>query len=256
MKVILQKEIASLGDAGEIKRVADGYARNYLMPRKLVIPAHVGSTRALEHQKRMLARKELKRKSSMENFAAQLKEIPNLELSMPAGENRKLFGSVTNRHISEVLASQGFHVDRKKIEINSKIRSLGSYTVPIHLMKGISIPIKVDVVPDEKFLQKEREKQEELEKEKVRQETIEAIKQSNETEEDPLKDSSEESTEELASSIEESETTSTEEIAPSPTEESSALDSSPPSPSENSEEPSLSENSEEPSSKVSEEKDP
>ena len=235
MKVILQKEVASLGDAGEVKKVADGYARNYLIPRKLVIPARVGSTRALEHQKRMLARKEIKRKSAMESLSTQLKEIPSLELPMPTGENRKLFGSVTNRHISEILASQGFAIDRKKIEISNKIRSLGVYTIPVHLMNGLSIPIKVNVVPDEKSLQRERAKEEELEKERLRKEEREA-KKAERTQKDSPEASPQEPpvdlTGEAPPSIEETEATSEKEAASPSTEAATPPETSEISPSE------------------------
>ncbi|TFH40574.1 MAG: 50S ribosomal protein L9 [Chrysiogenales bacterium] len=144
MKVILQKDVPNLGDAGDIKDVANGYARNYLLPRKLVIVADESSKKVMEHQSRLIKVKKEKRKKLSEKIAGGLTGI---ELKIPAqvGEEGKLFGSVTAMDISKALKDKGFDIDKRKILIENPIKQTGEYAVKIKLDEGQSPEIRVIV---------------------------------------------------------------------------------------------------------------
>lgn len=147
MKVILQKDVPALGDAGDIKEVAEGYARNYLLPNRLVIIANESSSKAVEHQKKLIKIKKEKRKKASEGIAG---SISGLELTIPAqvGEEGKLFGSITSMDIAAVLKEKGFTVDKRKILLENPIKHEGEYTVNIKLDEGINAAVKVIVVKE------------------------------------------------------------------------------------------------------------
>lgn len=144
MKVILQKDVPNLGDAGDIREVADGYARNYLLPRKLVIAANESSRKVMEHQGRLIRLKKEKRKKLSETIAG---KMTGLELTIAAqvGEEGKLFGSVTAIDIAKALKEKGFEIDKRKIAIDTPIRQVGEYTVKIRLDEGQAPEIKIIV---------------------------------------------------------------------------------------------------------------
>ncbi len=144
MKVILQKDVPNLGDAGDIKEVADGYARNYLLPRKLVIMANESSRKVMEHQGRLIRLKKEKRKKLSEKMAG---SMTGLELAIKAqvGEEGKLFGSITAMDIAKALKEKGFEIDKRKIAIDSPIRQVGEYMVKIRLDEGQAPEIKIIV---------------------------------------------------------------------------------------------------------------
>lgn len=148
MKVILQKDVANLGDAGEIKEVASGYARNYLLPRKLVIPAHAGSQRALEHHKRIMEQKATKRNAAMAKVSENLAGVKSLEITVRVGSNDRMFGSVTTAQIAALLSEKGFPLDKRKVELGEKIRALGNYQIKIRLAEKITVPLELVVVAD------------------------------------------------------------------------------------------------------------
>ena len=145
MKVILQKDIANLGDAGDIKEVAEGFARNYLIPKKLVIVANDSSKKAMEHQKKLIKIKKDKRKKASQTLADSMKGV---ELVIPAqvGEEGKLFGSITSMDIAKHLADKGFVVDKRKILLENPIKQEGEFKVPVKLDEGLSTAVKVTVV--------------------------------------------------------------------------------------------------------------
>lgn len=147
MKVILQKDVPTLGDAGDIKEVAEGYARNYLLPNRLVIVANESSRKAIEHQKKLIKIKKDKRKKASEGIAG---SISGLEITIPAqvGEEGKLFGSITTMDIAKQLKEKGFTVDKRKIQLDAPIRQEGEYTVSIKLDEGINASVKVIVVKE------------------------------------------------------------------------------------------------------------
>ena len=145
MKVILRKDFVNLGDAGDIKEVSDGYARNYLIPNKIAVRADEGSTKAAVHQKKMIEQKKEKRKSSMLGIAESLngKEV---EIAVKTGENDKLFGSVTHSDVSKAVKNAlNVELDKRKIEFSENIKALGTYQIRIKLADGISATIQLKV---------------------------------------------------------------------------------------------------------------
>lgn len=167
MRVILQKDIPNLGDAGEIKEVANGYARNFLLPRKLVIPARAGSARAALHQQKIVKLKTEKRLREMNEMAGRFGGVKELVIPVRVGAKSKLFGSVTSRQIVAALQEQGYDIDKRKIDTGEKIRSLGKHKIRIRLAENIVIPLDIEVVPDEESiatLEEEAQAAEQLEK--------------------------------------------------------------------------------------------
>ncbi len=144
MRVILQKDIPNLGEAGDIKDVASGYARNYLLPRKLVIKASEGTKKALEHQKKLIEIKKEKRKKQQEKL---LDSLSNIEITLAAyaGEEGKLFGSITSIDVAKKLAELGYEVDKRKIQLGDPIKQTGDYVVQIKLDDGITADVKLTI---------------------------------------------------------------------------------------------------------------
>lgn len=145
MKVILQKDIPNLGDAGDIKDVADGYARNYLLPKKLVLLANESSKKAIEHQKKLIKLKKEKRKKESEKIAEGLSGV-EVTIEAQVGEEGKLFGSVTTMDIAAKLLEKGFEVDKRKILLDAPIKQEGEFEITIKLEEGLNAQIKVSVV--------------------------------------------------------------------------------------------------------------
>ena len=145
MRVILKKEVPNLGDAGDIVKVKPGYGRNYLIPRGLAIPANEGNTKQLEHQQRLadaIKKKQLEAATGM----AQTLANTSITIRREAGEDDKLFGSVTNRDIVEALAEEGVELDRKAVQLEDHIRSLGLFQVPVRLHREVEATVKVYVM--------------------------------------------------------------------------------------------------------------
>lgn len=145
MRVILKSEVPKLGDAGDIVNVAAGYGRNYLLPRGLAIPASEGSMRELEHHKRVAAAIKRKQLQGAQELAAKL-ENSAVSIRREAGDDDKLFGSVTNRDIADALANEGIVVDRRAILVDEPIRAIGLFTVPIRLHREVSASVRVYVI--------------------------------------------------------------------------------------------------------------
>jgi len=144
MKVILQKDIPNLGDAGDVKDVAAGYARNYLIPQNLVIMANASSQKAIEHQNKLIKIKKEKRKKNSEKLADSMKDL-TLTFQVQVGEEDKLFGSITSIDISKELKKKGFGFDKRKIMLDAPIKELGEFQVPLKLEEGLNVDIKVVV---------------------------------------------------------------------------------------------------------------
>ena len=145
MKVILLKDVKGQGKKGEVKDVAEGYARNYLFKNKLAIEATPGNLKALEAQKRKTAQKEQEEKEKAIKLKDELADL-TLEMKAKAGEGGRLFGSITSKQIAEKLEKDyGHKIDRRKIELDEPIRSLGYTTVPVKLHPEVSGSIKVHV---------------------------------------------------------------------------------------------------------------
>jgi large subunit ribosomal protein L9 len=145
MRVILKHEVHNLGDAGEIVKVANGYGRNYLIPRGLAIPASEGSIAAVEHQKRVADAIRRKQLAVSKDLGTRL-ENTAVTIRREAGDDDKLFGSVTNRDVADALAAEGIEVDRRAIQLDEPIKSIGLFTVPVRLHRQVSANVRVYVI--------------------------------------------------------------------------------------------------------------
>ena len=145
MKVILIENVPSLGKAGDLAQVAEGYGRNFLIPKKLALEATPNNLRHLEQQKESFLQKATKEKQKAMELAARIEQLP-CTLARPTGESEKLFGSVTTLDLSKFLQEQGLSLDRRKIHLSNPIKTLGSYTVALKLHPEVTAQLKVTVV--------------------------------------------------------------------------------------------------------------
>lgn len=148
MRLILKKDVEHLGDAGDVVNVKDGYGLNYLIPQGLALHATASSVRAIQHEKRLREAQVQAAKRSAESLASKFSGV-ELEFVMRAGEDGRLFGSVTNRQIEEGLLEKGIEVNRRRILLNEPIRKVGEYEVPIRLHQDVKALVKVNVVAEE-----------------------------------------------------------------------------------------------------------
>ncbi len=144
MQIILQEDIEKLGNRGEVVTVAEGYARNYLLPRKLALEATAGNMKRLERMRAAFAKKSAVEKGDAQKLSELLSGVA-LELTRKSGENDQLFGSVTSADISEALAAKGFTVDKKKIVLADPIKTIGEYDVPVKLHREVTASVKLAV---------------------------------------------------------------------------------------------------------------
>jgi large subunit ribosomal protein L9 len=147
MEVILKEDVVNLGKIGEIVRVRDGFARNYLLPRGLVLEANKKNMKTLEHHKKIVNDQKQKIIRQAQTVGEELNGVA-LVIPMKVGEEGKLFGSVTNIHIEKALKAKGLNVDRRKIQLAEPIKVAGDYDVPVRLSADITVPLKVSVVSD------------------------------------------------------------------------------------------------------------
>jgi large subunit ribosomal protein L9 len=147
MEVILKEDIATLGKIGEVVRVRDGYARNYLLPRGMVLVANKKNLKTFEHQKKIVADQKQKITRHAQVVGDQLAGV-SLVIPMKVGEEGKLFGSVTTMQIERALKAKGLNVDRRKIHLEAPIKSVGDYEVPIRLAADLTMALKVSVVAE------------------------------------------------------------------------------------------------------------
>jgi large subunit ribosomal protein L9 len=148
MEVILREDVPNLGTVGDIVKVKPGFARNYLLPRGLAVVADRRNIHVLEHQKRLLADKRDRDRSQAETVAQTLSSV-RLSIKARAGEEGKLFGSVTNLDVEKALAEQGFSIERRRIRLVDPIKSIGEHIVPIHLGVGVDAQVTVVVEAEE-----------------------------------------------------------------------------------------------------------
>jgi large subunit ribosomal protein L9 len=148
MEVILREDVPKLGHRGEIVTVKEGYARNYLLPRKLALEATAANRKQIEEMKAAAARRRATEKSGAESLAAQLAAL-TLTIPAKAGESDQLFGSVTAMDIAAALEAQGFHIDKRKIALDQPLKTLGEYRVPLHLHAEVAASVQVNVVREE-----------------------------------------------------------------------------------------------------------
>ncbi len=146
MKVILSEDVKNLGHMGEVVNVSDGYARNFLFPKKFAVEANTKNLKEFEHNKKIITERAAKIKESFKSIADKLSSL-SLTIKAKTGEDDKLFGSVTNMNIAEALASAGYDIDKKKI-VMEPIKRLGEYSVTIKLHTDLSAEVKVNVVQE------------------------------------------------------------------------------------------------------------
>lgn len=145
MKVILRKNFNQLGQVGDLVDVKDGYALNFLVPRQIAYPATAGNLRALEEEKKQIAKKESKNLAVANEFSTELEKV-SVTIPVTVGEDDKIFGSVTSKMIGDALQEKGFEIDHRKIEIEEPIKSLGIYSVKIKIHADVTATVKTWVV--------------------------------------------------------------------------------------------------------------
>ncbi|MBC7690379.1 MAG: 50S ribosomal protein L9 [Methylotenera sp.] len=148
MLVILRENVENLGRIGEVVKVSNGYARNFLLPKKLVVAADENNVAIIEHHKKALDKKRLAAKSIAQETAKKLSEV-SCTISRKVGEHDKLFGSVSTADIAEALKKAGYTVEKRSIEMATPIKALGVHTVTVKLEPEVSADIKVWVVKEE-----------------------------------------------------------------------------------------------------------
>jgi large subunit ribosomal protein L9 len=148
MQIILQEDVEKLGTRGQLVDVAEGYARNFLLPRKLGLEATPGNMKRLEKMRAVFAKKEATERDSAQKLAELLTGV-SLTLVRKAGENDQLFGSVTSGDISEALAAQGYTIEKRKITLADPIKLVGEYEIPVKLHREVSASVKLAVKKEE-----------------------------------------------------------------------------------------------------------
>ena len=146
MKVILKRDVKGLGREGEMKEVKDGYARNFLLPQKAAVVADLGAVKNWERHRSEREERDRADRAAQEALAARLNET-RLQIPVKAGEKNRLFGSVTNREIADLLAKEGIEVDRHNIHLREPIKTVGDHRVDVRLASGIDAHVMVTVVP-------------------------------------------------------------------------------------------------------------
>ncbi|MCC6587992.1 MAG: 50S ribosomal protein L9 [Bryobacterales bacterium] len=148
MEVILREDIEKLGHRGQVVKVAAGYARNFLLPRRLAVPATDANKKIVDQEREAHLRREAKLASEAADLAKLLATV-EITLKAKAGENDQLFGSVTSKDIAEALEAQKYNIERRKIQLDDPIKQLGDHKVPIRLHKDVTAEITVHVVREE-----------------------------------------------------------------------------------------------------------
>jgi large subunit ribosomal protein L9 len=147
MEVILREHIDNVGRRGEVVKVADGYARNYLLPRKLALLVTAGNRKQIEREREKFDAKESEERKVAEAIAERLAGV-EIEIGRKVGETQALYGSVTSGDIAEALNTRGFEIDRRKLQLNDPIKKLGEYEVPVKLTRDVIARIKVRVIAE------------------------------------------------------------------------------------------------------------
>ncbi len=148
MEVILREDIEKLGSRGEVVKVAAGYARNFLLPKRLAVEATGANKKIVEQERQAHLRKEAKLKGEAEDLSKLLTGV-SVTIAQKAGENDQLFGSVTAKDVADALAGKNFTIDRRKIHLEEPIKQLGEYKIPVRLHKDVIAEVTVMVVKEE-----------------------------------------------------------------------------------------------------------
>jgi large subunit ribosomal protein L9 len=144
MEVILREDVVNLGSRGALVKVADGYARNFLLPKRLAVAATASNKKIVEQEREAHVRREAKAEGEAQELAKLMANIV-LTFRHRVGENEQLFGSVTAKDIADALEAQRFHVERRKVQLEEPIRTLGEHEVTLRLHRDVTVPIKVIV---------------------------------------------------------------------------------------------------------------
>ena len=148
MEVILREDIDQLGSRGDVVKVAPGYARNFLLPKRLAVAATESNKKIVEQERQAHLRKEAKAQGEAADLA-KIMTGATVRIAQKAGENDQLFGSVTSKDIAEGLSAQNYNIDRRKIQLDEPIRQLGEYKIPVRLHKDVTVEITVVVAKEE-----------------------------------------------------------------------------------------------------------
>ena len=148
MEVILREDIDNLGSRGQVVKVAPGYARNFLLPKRLAVAATEANKKIVEQERQAHLRKEAKAKGEAEDLAKLMANV-TVTIAQKAGENDQLFGSVTSKDIVDALAGQNYNIDRRRVQLDEPIKQLGEYKVPVRLHKEVTVEVKVVVAKEE-----------------------------------------------------------------------------------------------------------
>lgn len=147
MEVILREHVDHLGSRGDIVKVASGYARNYLLPRKLALAVNEGNKRVIERERKLAEARELEEKSQAQAYAERLGQT-EIAIARRVGENNTLYGSVTSADVAQALKAKGFEIDKRKLQMPDPFKALGDYTVPVKIHREVTAQITVKVVPE------------------------------------------------------------------------------------------------------------
>jgi large subunit ribosomal protein L9 len=142
MEVILKEDVPKLGNRGEVVKVAEGYGRNFLLPKKLAIEATAANKAVVEQMKAAAVRRSANEKSEAEELAKQFDGV-EVRFQRKAGENDQLFGSVTSGDIAEALEKKSFHIDRRKVQLHEPLKTIGEFTIPVKLHRDVTTHLKV-----------------------------------------------------------------------------------------------------------------
>jgi large subunit ribosomal protein L9 len=148
MEVILREHIDNLGRRGDVVKVAAGYARNYLLPRKLALAVTENNRRQIERERKVAEVREMEEKSQAEALAQRLAQL-ELEIARRVGENDALYGSVTSADVAQALEARGFPIDKRKIHMPDPLKSIGEFSVPVRIHREVTAQVRVKVVPEQ-----------------------------------------------------------------------------------------------------------
>jgi large subunit ribosomal protein L9 len=148
MEVILREDIERVGNRGQVVKVADGYARNFLLPKRLAVAATDANRKIVEQERQAHLRREAKQKGEAEDLSKLLSGVTVI-IAQKAGENDQLFGSVTSKDVADALAQKNFTIDRRKVLMDEPIKQLGEFKVPVRLHKDVTAEVTVQVVKEE-----------------------------------------------------------------------------------------------------------
>jgi large subunit ribosomal protein L9 len=145
MEVILREHVDNLGRRGDVVKVAPGYARNYLLPRKLALEVTTGNRKLIERERKVAEARETEEKQTAEALASRLAQA-EITISRRVGETEQLYGSVTSADIAEALAAKGLEIEKRKIHLDEPLKAIGEFTVPVRLHRDVTANLKVAVV--------------------------------------------------------------------------------------------------------------